>query len=1214
MSNTPIETIVSTVAAKETIKPINNDNSTDTNNHIDKYLENTPEVEKRKELDLRAILNPKQNYFFATPKKVERKLFYEPEVFNMPIIEGDNITTYTCLDTEYQFKESLVNSLEKMVTPDFKKAGDYISLFNSMKSEVKEVHEKLELSELLKYPSYHKSFLTSEEGIKFDKVKSNQDYKMSSPITLTIQIKNAMSEEKGHILINPKIEEYRQQIIEYWKETNTKYKEPIKYPLAKKPFALLDELELKGVTSSIERYNDYEVYKQETNKLPTHTITLITYFGVVDILKSFTCPQLQEDVKQLVREEKLTHDKRLKESNFKYKEGKSYTSNIKIYNSGSRLNWVITHNGIKYKVKINVIDLTALHGLTNLNELFINCGIENEYKKSLDNYKSCMFEALMLEPVLYHEYGLGDIRLFEAGKSYNYNLKSLYESLGLIDYFKETSLTVGSTVKDITQSFIFKKMNVSAAVRDLMTEKQMQEFFAHHTLLASPKYLQQYSPYDETNAHLFNANTYCYNRVLLSKTDGGRAYCNRILHSLKSENNSLCDIDISGAYTAKMSNQDFYIGTPVIDIRPAQNRISLRKHIKIFKKELGNDNYYMRVEGVLKYEQDLIVSFMDIGKGLKKHCVENDEGDIELNVKHNLENTKNKILTKEVEDGAITPDILDLILNELSARQRNDFLDNLYVKAFIYYPPSMKLSSPEEYTKKLNSHLIGAIDCTYKKELNHQDREILNPFHHYIKIPYSEYIDVIRAHRAKYKKAGNEAFNKMFKLVGNTVYGINVSKFFDTSNIIFANNITAGVRCCIWYAEKALNFVQTITDGGIFDLNKVPHPINKRFDTTAFVRAYQSSSRQLDRNDKFVLKPITRTKEPIIFNKEKQQWLVDEEYYDEEGFKNIVAELALEHIQKYFPRNRLMNAPTKHLSTKNVNINSKDINPEYEIKKGNFTWEVKDFISKVSFSGQTNYSYTSWKGEVKTKNRSYETKKNDDGTLMKPHTAFFLNKEGYLYLDEEFYKYISPSEMVLKAIELNPEAVPLLPPFALSTIIKTKDWLQSWEKTYKYSNLNFGDTSYKIVIKPLFEISAFKFQTNEQYVSWQKAHDKLKNKYGLTFELFFMNEGGTCNVKLMTETIDNMISGGCIAPIKILDPHNHLNRRMENTLKVYMECIKQAKRYHRNSVVGLHKYLYEHHNQKDYLENIVFEHEVDYYDTNKYSNIREFMHHDVQEI
>ena len=60
MSNTPIEAIVSTVAAKETVKSINNDNSTDANNHIDKYLENTPEVEEKKESDLRAILNPKE--------------------------------------------------------------------------------------------------------------------------------------------------------------------------------------------------------------------------------------------------------------------------------------------------------------------------------------------------------------------------------------------------------------------------------------------------------------------------------------------------------------------------------------------------------------------------------------------------------------------------------------------------------------------------------------------------------------------------------------------------------------------------------------------------------------------------------------------------------------------------------------------------------------------------------------------------------------------------------------------------------------------------------------------------------------------------------------------------------------------------------------------------------------------------------------------------
>jgi len=45
------------------------------------------------------------------------------------------------------------------------------------------------------------------------------------------------------------------------------------------------------------------------------------------------------------------------------------------------------------------------------------------------------------------------------------------------------------------------------------------------------------------------------------------------------------------------------------------------------------------------------------------------------------------------------------------------------------------------------------------------------------------------------------------------------------------------------------------------------------------------------------------------------------------------------------------------------------------------------------------------------------TKKNEDGSLKKPHVAFFLDKQGYLALDENFYKYTSPSEMVFNALK-----------------------------------------------------------------------------------------------------------------------------------------------------------------------------------------------------
>ena len=1219
----------------------------DFHNRLDEYLadEQIEVIENNQRKNLNALLNPQENIFFKEPSK--RRVVYPHTVFEQTITKNCNTRSVSCLDTEYQSSMSLQNSINKLDDPNYKKQGDYSSFFEVMREDLKKNHN-VEMSDLLRYPSHYRKLIEKSMWKNLDdnlrhkyigdtpkKFYYNEmysfsvkDMKMGSPITISTQIKNAFSSSKGEIYLSPQIADLRNNVYNMWDENGGKYPKPIEYKTTEKDCVLLDYWQSKGVDATIERFDEKSDFKKAVENLQTHTITLTTYFGVVDIIKSFQNEELIADLKELVKREDLIHDKRLKEIPFKTKEGKHFTSNIKHYTTGCRLNWILTINGIKYKVKLDIIDLTALHGLTNLNELLINCGIENEYKKSLDDYKSCMFEALLYEPDLYHEYALGDIRLYEALRSYNKNLRGIYNNLGIGEYFQETSLTIGSTVYKMLQSKTYQKAGISADIVESMTEKDKAKFVEDYGLTGSPEYLQRYKPDDQNIRHLFNGNTMGYNRILLGKVDGGRAHCAIPLFCLRSKENVLCDIDISGAYTAKMGNQDYYIGNPTIIVRPTEKQLTLGQHIKKYKKDLGFDNYYMRVSGKLKYEQDLIPSYMDMEKGLKwyKEEIDLDNGETEIlnHIKDNLENTKNKILTMEIEDGVITPDILDLILNELSPRHRDDLLDNLKVKAFMFYPLEMEVKTIEEFKEKLALHKKGKYCGRYQKDKECQDNEILNPFHHYIKIPYGEFVvDVIRTFRAKYKLQKKESLNQMFKLIGNTMYGVNVSKYFPLSNVIFANNITAGVRCCIWYAEKALNFIQTITDGGISDLNRVPHPIREKFDTTSFVRAYQSNERELNRNKKYKLKPISKNKKPIFFDKEKQEWLVDERYYDEEGFKNIVAELTLEHIQNCFSKNRLMNAPTRHLITKNIDLASEDIKPKYTIKKGNFAFEVKDFISEAAFTGQTNYTYTSWKGETKTKNRSYETKKNANGEVIKQHTAFFLNREGNLYLDEEFYKYVSPSDMVFNALKKNPEAVPLLPPFAISTIIKTKDWLQTWDKTYKYSKLNFGDTSYKIVIKPLFEISTFKFKTKEQYYSWQKLHDKLKNKCNLTFELFFMNEDGTCNVKKMNETIDKMISNNVINPLKGLpeknikgvDPHKNLSKILKNNnIRIYIDCITQARRYHRLSLVGYHKFLYEHYNDHDYLEKAIFEHEIDYYDTDKYSNINEFMHHDIEEI
>ena len=1173
--------------------------------------------------DLRRLLNPEQNYFYKDSKEISSKIVHDKHVFKEKITDQDNVATMSVFDTEYQDYVSVEASIAKIAEDEsFVDRGSYVNLFNNLKANLQETHN-IDILKLIRSPSFYKDLLIKDSSgkIDYDLIADDirHDLKLSSSFVISAQIKNALSSEKGLIFLSPEAASIRESYREYDPDKSRNFR---KYPVMSKGCVLLDELATKGVTSTITRFEDYDEYQERSHGLPTHTMNYVTFYGIVDILKAFPDRELQADIQDLIKKGKLEHDKRLKSVNCIEEKN----SNIKRYTGGAVPQWIITHNGISYKVKLGIIDLTAMHGITSLNDLYINSGIENDYKKSLDAYKPRMIEALLFEPELYHEYALGDIRLYEAIRAYNQKLEEIYEVLKIRSYFKELKLTIGSTVNDIIQAKLFQKIGVSSFEKDNMNTDQLKSFYANHTLMGSPQFLQEYTL--EHNLTLFNGNTKSYNRYLLSKCDGGRCNANIPCLPKFSKNFTLCDIDIGGAYTSVMSNLYFYIGNPSIRIFPKQDLITLRKFIRKYKKELGSDNYYLRVEGNLLYEQDIIVSFMDSSKGVKwyKRKVKNESGAEEIckSLKHNLESTKNKILTCEIEDGAITPQILEAILKEMSPKQRDDFLDNLRVKAFIFYSPSMELSSPEEYKEKLAQHEAGIIDGGYKLDDKYADREIMRPFNYYIKIDYGIFlIDTIRTFRSIYKKKKIKSLDQLFKLIGNTIYGVNVSKFFPMSNIIFANNITGAVRCCIYYAEKALNLLQTITDGGIFDVNLVPHPVYEKFDSLSFVRGYQSSNRVLANSNKWTLKPLSKNKKPIIYDTDKKKWLVDDEYYDEKGYKKIIAKLALEHIQNCFPNNDLMNKNVRQLKTDSDGfvVTKKDgTTPEYVIVKGNFTFEVKDFLQEVVCTGQSNYSYINYRGEKKIINRSYETKKDDNGYLLKAHTAFFLDKDGLLVLDENLYKKISPSEMVFNALKKDPTRVPLIPPFTIPTIIKTKDWLQSYSKTYRHTNLNSDDTAYKIVVKPLFEISRFKFRTNEQYTSWQKVHDRLKSKYCLTFELFFINEDGTCNVQLMNDTIDYMITEGVIDPIKGdvslnikgFNQHRNLSRDMKISTKRYLETIKQAKRYQRYMLVGKTQFIKEFSRTRDKTQcAVIYENEVDYYDTDKYSQIVEYMHHDL---
>lgn len=59
------------------------------------------------------------------------------------------------------------------------------------------------------------------------------------------------------------------------------------------------------------------------------------------------------------------------------------------------------------------------------------------------------------------------------------------------------------------------------------------------------------------------------------------------------------------------------------------------------------------------------------------------------------------------------------------------------------------------------------------------------------------------------------------KLFNNTIYGVITSKFFRINNLVVANQVTARARNNVWFFYIPLDFLQSVTHGGMFDAKKV---------------------------------------------------------------------------------------------------------------------------------------------------------------------------------------------------------------------------------------------------------------------------------------------------------------------------------------------------------------------------------------------------------
>lgn len=872
----------------------------------------------------------------------------------------------------------------------------------------------------------------------------------------------------------------------------------LRHAIAESGFHVVDFLQAEGIDAAIERDEDAHTKPakgEPDNRRPLLQIVLYAHFMLVD-LTMIVGGSFYEDVRTAIARKRIIQTRRLSAGGF----GGAWYSP-----------WVITMNGVEYRVALKFVDTVAVHGAASYKDFCANSGVKLDAKDNMGEWIKRMDVAYFEVPELFDAYAIGDLLVYDALSSNAENMRVIWKDLGILDYYKTPSLSIGATVDGL---FTAKLLHLLGVPSDIAKDKRFKkkEFFKDKTISASAEYLSQ----------RIDSNLY-----LLSKCDGGR--CRNFKPTTTTEKGALVDIDIGGAYASAMSVLTYPVGEPLLI---SFDSTKLSDFLAYHRTELLPGLWYARISTTspLEYEQDLIPSWFDFKRTIRRK--QDSEGYHQTGVV-NLDSGETKLFTRVIKHGTLTSDLLDCIELEWNPRQKDDFFSKVVIEAIGFYPASLRVETAQELINKQSSH-DGRKD--YKSVMKGVHIENSTTCHNWYGFSLgSEFIDVLKVKRSLHPK--KTPLNELFKLVLNTLFGDSVSRYFQTANMIIGSNITAKVRSMMWYSEKALFLAGSITDGQIFDLNKTTHKRKGKYlNKTVLPRLYTCSNRYLKDNDIAELRPLFGE----LCELTSEGIKIGDKLVPYQEAENLVNSTALEHVQAIFPHAPLLNAPANRLKK------TDDGTVAYTQGKGVFIFEMKKFLREASYHGSANYRIKDPSGKVEVKMRSYEGKRE--------HQAFLFEGDDIAFNGD--YKGRSPALVLMDNIALTPKACPFLPPFEKSYIIKPNDFANRYNSTWNKSNLGPGDTAIKCGMPRYFSIAQFTFQSPEQYKAWKRESDLLQRKYGVSFELLFINKDGTLNYQNMITTLDRLVREGITSPKTHLDPHYNYHRNIPNILINYMAGYK----------------------------------------------------------
>lgn len=744
---------------------------------------------------------------------------------------------------------------------------------------------------------------------EFEHLENDDEEGFIEPrLHVTSQFK-ALNSDRPHILIHHNlIRANLKEIIHRSSEHDYNPYSVVRHPIIRhnQDAHIVPFLRLEGYDASLRR--DSKAHEKKTKRTylrPSIDLKLYGHMVLVDLTQIFEGDFL-EDIKSAFVRKKIKMNRRLTTSG---------------WSQFIAMPWILQVGSLEFRVNLSFVDTLGLHGNASFKDICNNTGVLLNVKDEMLEWKPMMDRAYFEIPDLYDQYASEDLKGDEVLKNYDGDIQRIYHDLGIGAWYQPPKLTIGSTVNDLFEAKLCQFVGLNPDI----SKKQKKEFFEKLTLLGSANHLKT----------LVQSNAY-----LLGKCDGGR--CRNSYPTRSSLKGILVDIDISSAYTTSMSSLSYPLGNPVI---ASFKNVLLKDFFKIHEKNLADGLWTMRINtrDTLSYEQSLIPSWFHLKKKIRRERVhKNDSESYQLTGEVDLDSGETKIFSQQIINGTLTSDLLDIIRHVWSPRQQEDFFNKTEILAVAFYPKSLQVPSVSEVFNIQNLQGKPDFVTTLKgmEVVNFQD------CHAWTVFPMGEqFVDLFKVYRNQHPK--DSPLNILYKLFANTTYGDSVSKYFETSNMIFGSNITARCRGMMYLMEIGLNLQGSITDGHVFDVNRVLHRKNGKYlNADHLVRLYTRKSKEIKEDNIGHIHPLFEK----VVTKQDGGFVINNQFCSYDAAKEQLNRQAEQHLLKLFPKVAIIGETFKKLKDKSTAL-------DYVEEQSLFRLEMKDFVSEASFQGAANYQF-----------------------------------------------------------------------------------------------------------------------------------------------------------------------------------------------------------------------------------------------------------------